>query len=220
MTATNGNFTGAITGGTIKIGNNFKVENDGTMTAKNGNFTGEINSKLGMIGGWRINETTLEGTVDGKSSGIYLDAPNAAICGGRLKPTLNNEGAPEGPLMELWGALTIKKSNGGSITGEKNNYIGYIASALPNAKDKNGIGLVIEDVGEVKITEANAALSYKSMFISLGSDEMRLSTNSGGTNTNALPIYLEGGMIYLHSNKGLECNVPAEQQKGIYARFA
>lgn len=42
MTAVNGKFTGDISGGTIRIGNNFKVDKDGKMTATSAMFKGDI----------------------------------------------------------------------------------------------------------------------------------------------------------------------------------
>lgn len=58
LTATNGNFSGKITGGTITIGNNFKVDSSGNLTAKgNASFQGNINGSA--ITGGTINGTTI-----------------------------------------------------------------------------------------------------------------------------------------------------------------
>jgi hypothetical protein len=164
-------------------------------------LSGEIGAKLGVIGGWKIEGNTLKGgttkfTTNGYSwepakTPILLDAANSAICGGKLMPT-------DGNRMKLCGSLEICTTNGASVTS-KNNYIGATKSGLPTETDADGIGIGISSTGEVKVTEANTSMSYKSMFVSLGASEMRLSTNNGGNNSNPLPIHIEGGKIYLES---------------------
>lgn len=49
--------------GRIEAGNdgNFKVSSSGNLTAKNANITGTINADDGSIGGWEIDETSLNG---------------------------------------------------------------------------------------------------------------------------------------------------------------
>ena len=126
--------------------------------------------------------------------------------------------------MELWGALTIMGSEGETITSKGANYIGYIASAMPNATDIAGIGLVIENVGEVKITEANAAMSFEHSFFSISEAGANLTSGSGlGTNDTkgaGRPINFYGSNITLEKNYIKLHNIPAANQHGIYARFA
>lgn len=76
----NGTFVGNITGGSIKIGNNFSVDKNGKLIAKNANFQGDvsasnisgtnitggningtnINSNTGKIAGWNLGEGGLK----------------------------------------------------------------------------------------------------------------------------------------------------------------
>lgn len=50
-----------ITGGALKIGENFEVDSSGKMRAQNGTFAGNITATKGVIGGWAINGNTLTG---------------------------------------------------------------------------------------------------------------------------------------------------------------
>ena len=45
----------------LEIGDNFKVKWDGSLFAKNASLSGTIHSELGLLGGWYIGKTTLEG---------------------------------------------------------------------------------------------------------------------------------------------------------------
>ena len=130
--------------------------------------------------------------------------------------------------MELWGALTIVGSEGETITSKGANYIGYIASAMPNAEDIAGIGLVIENVGEVKITEANAAMSFVGSFFSISEHGANLTTgvieypdrpDPDDPKKTKLPINFYGSNITLENNY-IKLRIPASEQYGIYARFA
>jgi hypothetical protein len=99
--------------------------------------SGEIAANIGVIGGWYIDGQKLRGgTTTFKNGGdyswspaspeIYLDAPDAAICGGKLKPTAS------GNRMKLCGSLEICDSNGNSVTSGT-NHIGYVSSGMPDA---------------------------------------------------------------------------------------
>lgn len=57
-----------ITGGSLKIGNNFEVNNNGNLTASNADINGKITADIGRIGGWTINANTL------KSSNVTLSS--------------------------------------------------------------------------------------------------------------------------------------------------
>ena len=211
MTATDGNFTGDITGGTITIGNNFSVDSSGNMVASNGKFTGTINSESGTIGGWKIGKTTLEGTINGKSSGIILDAENAAICGGKLKP-LGSE------RMKVCGSLEICDANGNSVTENGINHIGRVASGLPDANGNvsgtPGIGLSVEGYAALKVTEENIGLQYSN-----GGGYISISKGVIGMGTGGY-FNISGSNITLNDKKFKISNIPAADQEGIYARFA
>jgi hypothetical protein len=129
-------------------------DEEGNMTASNGEFTGTIDSESGMIGGWKIGKTTLEGTINGEPSGIILDAKNAAICGGKLKP-LGTE------RMKLCGSLEICDANGNSVTTKGINHIGRVESGLSVngvVSTAPGIGLSVDGYATLKVTEDNIGL--------------------------------------------------------------
>lgn len=90
--ATNGSFSGTITsssiestiitsttisGGTIAIGNNFSVDENGNMTANNGNFTGNIHAtSLVLDKGVMIGTSYIDGLSSVATSGNYNDLTN------------------------------------------------------------------------------------------------------------------------------------------------
>lgn len=51
-----------ITGGSLKVGNNFSVNNSGILTAKGADISGRITATSGKIGGWEIDGNTLRGS--------------------------------------------------------------------------------------------------------------------------------------------------------------
>jgi hypothetical protein len=221
MTATDGNFTGTITGsaisgGTITIGNNFSVDSAGNMVATNGEFTGTIDSESGTIGGWKIGETTLEGITeneDGTSSKIILDAKNAAICGGKLKPLDSDH------RMKLCGSLEICDEYGDSVTKDGTNHIGYVESGLSVngvISKAPGIGLSVDGYATLKVTEDNIGLQYGHE----GSVGGYISISDGviGMGTGGY-FNISGNNITLNNEKFI-INIPADKQEGIYARFA
>jgi hypothetical protein len=110
-----------------------------------GYFTGEIVADQGVIGGWKINGQTLEGGTttfntpfenleEGEeayswtaaSPKILLDATNASIWGGILRPSTDDA------QMKLYGALSVYNDDGTSVT-TANNYFGAIMSNNPSA---------------------------------------------------------------------------------------
>lgn len=62
----------------LKLGQNFKVEMDGTLTAKDGTFEGTIKAKTGKIGAFDINTSSITtngqtwGVANSKKEGIYI----------------------------------------------------------------------------------------------------------------------------------------------------
>ena len=56
----NGKFKGTIEGGTINIGDFFDVTSSGTLTATNANISGNINASSGSLGGWDINDPSIQ----------------------------------------------------------------------------------------------------------------------------------------------------------------
>ena len=221
----------------LSIGTKFKVDWDGDLTANNATFnnafvSGEVAANEGVIGGWAINGQMLQGgtttfDADGNYSwtasepAIYLDAPNAAICGGRLKPSL------DGSKMEVWGSLEIRKEDGSALTGVSGNYIGHVVSGLPdkngNIINAHGIGMSVEGAGTLKVTTANIGLQFNGDptsgepvsggFISISNQAVTLLSEE-----SIIAIY--GSNIMLDNTQFKIIGLKPEQQEGIYARFA
>jgi len=112
---------------------------------------------------------------------IFLDASTASIAGGRLKPTSS------GRKMELWGSFEICDEQGKSVTGNYGNYLGFVTSGLPdengNPTNAEGIGMVVENHGALKVTKDNIGLQFSgtttdggSGFISISGKALTIST--------------------------------------------
>jgi hypothetical protein len=87
---------------------------------------------------------------------------------------------------------------------------------MPNDEDKAGIGLVIENVGQVKITEANAAMSFVGSFFSISKYGANLTTgivkqsdsDPDDPKKTRLPINFYGSNITLEENY-IKLRIPA-----------
>ena len=215
----------------LEIGDKFWVEWNGNLhandaTLHNVTASGHMASKLGVIGGWYIDDQVLKGGTttfyddgtyywDESTPKIYLDAPNAAICGGRLKPSL------DGSRMEVWGSLEIRKEDGSTLTGVSGNYIGHVTSGLPdkngNIIDAHGIGMSVEGAGTLKVTTANIGLQFNGSisggFISISDQALTLMSQAAVIAMYGNNIVFDGTQLEI---KGIS----ADKQKGIYARFA
>ena len=129
----NGTFVGNITGGSIRIGNNFSVDTNGNLVAKNANFQGSVSgssiSGTNITGG-NINGTNIKSNT-GKIAGWNLGE-------GGLK---NDEGASiskDGITnIYTWGDTAVMKM---IIMGELNPN-----SAMVKHYDFNGDGQVTSD---------------------------------------------------------------------------
>lgn len=217
----------------LTIGTKFEVDWEGNLTANNAYLkdaylenvyaSGELVGNKGVIGGWKIDGQLLQGGTttfnkDGTytwipaNPAIYLDAPNAAICGGNLKPSI---GSSNYHVMNLWGYLQVCDSSGSPING--GNYFGYINSGMPGV-DGDGIGLSMKSIGSIKLTTANIGLNYlpSGTFLSLSDSGINLTSGS----PERLGIAFYGSNITLDTTQFKIYNIPATQQEGIYARFA
>lgn len=101
LSGATGTFSGLVSGGSINIGNGtFLVDGNGNMTANsgkfggtldgaNGTFSGNVTAYSGVIGGWKINNSSLsskDGTVqlsnDGIISGATITGANGSFTEG------------------------------------------------------------------------------------------------------------------------------------------
>lgn len=204
----------------LKIASKFKVAWDGSLYANNAFLSGIFQSDNGLIGGWFIGKETLEGggtyTVkkdsDGNITGevineggskIILDSKKSSIAGGILKSTNDL------PIF-LDGTLTVSSGQDSYNIdySDEYGYMGAIGSNMGTVIDTNvGIGLWAKD-SVVKATNSNVGMSY--------------SNNSFSINATKAEINHGYSIIVGVSNKGtgITFTAPAENQYGIYARFA
>lgn len=198
----------------FKIGTNFSVDWDGTLNAKNGIFEGEITSDKGHIGGWTIGGKTLSS----KNNSLVLDSSDGSITGGILRGSAQIGDETTNPIV-LQGYFTLNNL-------ESNSYLGYLpANLIDDAQEGGddeapGIGFKYVDgkiEAKVKATGANSGLSFKNGssggWLSITDTSFRINHNKKiiitagtGTDTN------DGAIEFV--------NIPAKNQKGIYARFA
>ena len=211
------------------------------------NWDGNINAQGGIIGSWYIKNNNLESD-DGKvvlstegngtikinnddiiikggyydnnnkriPSQITLSSMNGVVHGGIIEAgTLRSNGGNNGRII-LQGYLQVKDSNG----IDTNTYLGYMESDIGDSigKGSKGIGMrysggTNKPKSYVKATADNAGISYDN--------------NGDGQNTAYVTVQNEAtidskqytNVIGLGGN-ALQCGVPAQNQFGIYARFA
>ena len=107
LKATDGQFTGDITGGTIKIGSKFKVDRDGTLTATNGKFTGDITGGSINIGNGNFK---VDNGGNLSATGAAISANNITAASGTIGGfTFDGSGIASSSLsMNASGACTAK----------------------------------------------------------------------------------------------------------------
>ena len=107
LKATDGKFTGDITGGTIKIGSKFKVDSDGTLTATNGKFTGDITGGSINIGNGNFK---VDNGGNLSANGASISANNITAVSGTIGGfTFDGSGIASSALsMNASGACTAK----------------------------------------------------------------------------------------------------------------
>lgn len=108
-----------IIGGTIKIGDNFHVDNNGNMTCVNGNFTGYINTNKGYIGGFTITDTSIYTTdysikgcgLNIVGSGTAFWAGSGDYTGANAEFKVHHDGKVEASNLQITGgALNINNT--------------------------------------------------------------------------------------------------------------
>ena len=172
-----------ITGGSLKIGNNFEVDNNGNLTASNADINGKITADTGKIGGWIINANTL------KSSNVTLNSGT----GSATKAINVNDG-------------TFYVQNNGYIYAKSGKIGGWTLSptTLANGKVTLGNGkLLWEDGSKFFAAGAGTNQPVASAF-SAGSDGFSIwsgLTKSGGGSHRATLKYTDPNVI-LNINGG------------------
>ena len=180
------------------IGTNFSVDWNGTLNATNGVFEGKITAKSGTIGGWKIDESTLSSD----KNNLILDSSDGSITGGILRGSTKINGKAT-PAMYLDGHFTLLDNN--------NTYLGAVSANFSDPElEGKGFGLAYFD-GEtealIKATSSNVGISY--------ANNVHNKNKKGGYIT-----INEDGFILIGSDTGIKFNISADNQEGIYARFA
>lgn len=215
----------------LQVGSNFKVY-----------WNGDIEANGGSIGNWNIlsngalqsndkkitlntasngsivigNNSNGKIIIDASGNGTINMSTNSVLTGGIIKAgTLQSNGGDNGRII-LQGYLQVKDSNGINT----NTYLGYMESDIGDSTEKGAKGIGMRYSGGtnkpksyVKATADNAGISYD--------------IDGNGQNTAYVTVQNEAtidskkytNVVGLGGN-ALQCGVPAQNQFGIYARFA
>ena len=204
---------------------NFRVKWDGTCYINNGIFQGivtadELYCSNGEIGGWKIGRYTLSGG----GGQIVLDSSDASITGGILR-------SPSGGIT-LDGYFTL--TNGAYIGEMKANF----GSSIDGGEIDGGTGVGFSfGSAAIKATSKNVGLTNDVGFLTLTSTSNNISLgarNNGnilvysrgtgyvqiGVIAKTNPININGDTVTINANKIVFNTPSADNQTGIYARFA
>lgn len=237
--ANNGHFQGQITGDYGKIGN-WTIETTDSEKAQTWKESSSSTTSVTLAGALHSGGTSPhiilnpneDGSIiigssqynriviDAKDSGTIKMGSESVLTGGTIKAgTLQSNS--DSDRINLNGYLQVG-----------NGTLGYVSSGVVGAtSDTDGIGLTYNQVTAVKATGENAGLNYiksnvANNSISVGPQVVAISVNNEKEGMSKI-----AGSLELHlaspSNKGtnnaqgyLYCNIMAEHQYGIYARFA
>ncbi len=203
ITGASGTFSGTlsgatISGGSITIGNNFSVNNAGTLTASGVNISGAITATGGTFGGWTIDGNQLKSN----SSAIILDGGTNSISmtvsgltrfnlnTGNTLPTPNVTG---GTTLQI-GSVSTNFQGVGDTTYTSNNF------SAPNSVITNfeltfsNTGYVTEFGGGATST---VTVTYRIRNLStngiVASTVISSATATGGDNSFSLGSQSGGG---------------------------
>lgn len=206
-------ITNAENSNPLTIGSKFHV-----------NWDGNIYSIGGTIGGWNISTSQLssnDGHITLNTNGygsIILDNSESLISGGTIAGSTLSSTSGRASRIKLEGYFQL--NNGG--------YIGEMESGLPGySSTATGVGMAASgNTGAILATTANAGLRYTdnnyvtvtNTDTSIGnSTKIEINCKASGGESNK-GIWIQGnssGTTHLHI-----FNIPAQNQHGIYARFA
>ena len=219
----------------FQIGSKFKVKWDGTIYATNGEFSGHIEASSGTIGNWVISSTDDE---PGKAGSLYSNDGNIVLNTQGNGSIVIGSNTTNKITIDATGAGTINMSNksiihGGIIeagtlrsntTNNKITLDGYLTvldSEEGNASTRTFLGFVKSNTGDW-------ATDYFSDGVGMGygttdnpnSILKATSTNVGLSFRNGGWISIDSGGVNIGGDEINFSEVSAENQKGIYARFA
>ena len=204
-----------ITGGSLTIGDNFKVTNNGNLTASNASVNGTITTNNitatgGKIGGWKIEDTTLS------SNNIILNSAGSLSGGTSYHWSINKKGQAVFNYLTATSGGTIgnftinsNKLSGGAIQCGRTS-IGYTLKANSNgAEMTSNVGFI--EIGEYTnhpwLSALNVSTRNGGIIFRDGPSISNAGSNKGSLNIN--DGYIESDIGYsskrikagiLHSN--------------------
>lgn len=219
----NNNGDVKITRGSITIGDNFSVENNGDLVANNANISGKITSSSGTIGGFTISESTLTSTNIGMSSDVNnyafwagsdipssapfrvrhdgkLTATNIVISGGSIDGSTLQDGTVDGGAL-VAGSVYANKLAIGDFT----NYCGL----NENTADELGFDIVKRNGQNwfklrtlIRDAKLNVGEGYRT-FTCRGGDTFRITGEISSNVQCYLNDYSTGAYGYCNVNIGV-----------------
>lgn len=188
----------------------FYVQNDGTMSCKNASISGKIEANKGVIGGWEIGENTISAgqtalSVDNKGNGSITT--NTFIIKRKDDKTVDK-------LVDM-GSI-------GTIQGSKNDEVTYNLGLSTDGL-KISSSIILLSNANIRLTTPTSNSPLLSGTIYLDGNTQINEKNSftvGGSATIKGATSIEGGISITGSDSKLSCTIRAENQTGIYARFA
>lgn len=176
----------------IKVGDNFRVSGSGKLSATGADIDGKITADSGRIGGWTISNSALY------NGNTYLNS-NGTISGANLSG----------------GSITIGTGfavdNSGKLTATNANITGSI-----NALDMSAYTITIKALSGTAFSNI-----YGYLGMVEGADDYGTTYNIGiKSTTSTASVILESARNIGIRGNGLYVNIPAQNQHGVYARFA
>lgn len=177
----------------------FYVQNDGTMSCKNASISGKIEADEGVIGGWKIEKNKISAGPTALSSDGSITTETFII---KRKDESINMGSI------------------GTIYGSKNGEITYNLGLSTDGL-KISRSIILLSNANIRLTTPTSNSPLASGTIYLDGNTQINEKNSfivGGTATIKGATFIKGDISIAGSK--LSCTVSANDQTGIYARFA
>ena len=182
----------------------FYVKNDGTMSCKNASISGKIEANKGVIGGWKIGETTIsagqtELSVDDKGNGSITT--NTFIIKGKEDSSIDP--------INIGSIGTIVGSNG--VTDTLN--LGLSTNGLKPTRS-----IILLSSENIRLSTPSSKVIYLEGNTYIKNNS--LNVDGGVTIGGGASIKGNVSITGSNSDSKLSCTISAKNQTGIYARFA
>lgn len=196
LMATNGKFTGDITGGTIAIGNKFSVDNNGNVIAKKITVNSSL-SDPSSIAGWTVDNNSIRTGELGKASSMWL-----CRNGTSSEASIGDSGSISGWCIAIGDKFGV--DNGGNLWAKDANLSGSIKATsgfIGKLKiDSSGLAAT----GQYTLDSSGLILAKSTAVVQVG--DLKIGYASGRTTiSTAGPLVLAGSngtQIGLMTNNG------------------